>query len=258
MKKHYYLITIQYLGFRYSGWFTQKDQTTVQGMVDKTVKFVLGHDNFKTLGASRTDAKVSANETFFELFIDEPLNIETFLPEFDKNLPPDIRAIDIREVSATFNIIQTPKEKEYIYLFSFGQRAHPFSASMMASFVEELHIDLMMQGAKLFEGVHNFKPYCARSSEKQHFEREVTLCQIEENKEYTASFFPEKSYLLRVKGKGFLRYQIRLMMGQILRLGRGEINLNDIRASLDGTIQEPIPVIAPGSGLILKQTILDA
>ena len=189
-------------------------------MVDKTVKFILGHSNFRTLGASRTDSKVSANHTYFELFVEEALNPETFLAELDKNLPPDIRAMEMKEVTADFNIIQTPKEKEYMYLFSFGEKPHPFSTSLMASFKDDLDIELMKQGAKLFEGKHNFKAYCARASEKQQFEREVAFCRVEENLEYTANFFPKESYVLRVRGKGFLRYQIRLMMGQLLRLGK--------------------------------------
>lgn len=255
MYQHYYLITIQYLGFRYSGWFKQKDQKTVQGMVDKTLHFIFGRNEFKTLGSSRTDAKVSANEMVFELFTREPIDAN-FLAEFDKNLPSDIKALALKETDASFNIIQQPKEKEYLYLFAFGEKAHPFSAAFMPSFNEQLDIDLMMQGAKLFEGTHNFKAYCARSSEKQHFEREIIQCQIEENTEYTASFFPEKSYLLRVRSKGFLRYQVRLMMGQLLRLGRGEINLTDVENSLNGSDQNPIPTIAPGSGLILNKVTL--
>lgn len=257
MKKYYYLINLQYLGFRYRGWFKQQNQLTVQGMVEKTLKFVLGHTNFKTLGASRTDAKVSANEMHFELFLQEELTPDTFLPFFDKNLPSDIRAVSMRAVDSSFNIIQSPKEKEYLYLFSFGEKAHPFSTSMMASFEENLDLETMKAGAKLFEGIHNFKAYCAGASGKQQFERKITYCRIEKNTAFTASFFPDQSYLLRVKGSGFLRYQIRLMMGQLIRLGSGEISLTDIEKSLADPGENQVTTIAPGSGLILNKTIID-
>ena len=68
----YYLIRIEFLGFRYHGWQKQAKLKSIQGMVDKTFKFVLGHVNFKTLGCGRTDAKVSADDfVLFELVVFE-------------------------------------------------------------------------------------------------------------------------------------------------------------------------------------------
>ena len=67
MNKYFYLIKIQYCGFRFSGWQKQTNAKTIQEMFDKTIFFITGHENFKTLGAGRTDAKVSANEYLLEL-----------------------------------------------------------------------------------------------------------------------------------------------------------------------------------------------
>ena len=88
-------------------------------MIDRTLKYVLKDQYFKTLAASRTDAKVSAEEAAFELFLkDKPLdNLELFMAEFNANLPQDIRALSIDEVTSDFNIIQDSKYKEYHYIF---------------------------------------------------------------------------------------------------------------------------------------------
>ncbi len=93
-------------------------------MLAKTLKFVLPGRTFKILGAGRTDAKVSALDAAFELFVDgDPLEDKvTFLKEMNHNLPPDIRALTITEANENFNIIQDAKSKEYIYLFSFGRK----------------------------------------------------------------------------------------------------------------------------------------
>ncbi|WP_417592140.1 tRNA pseudouridine synthase A [Owenweeksia hongkongensis] len=258
MTKYYYLIRIQYLGFRYHGWATQKHHKTVQSMVDKTVAFVLGHDDFRTMGGSRTDSKVSANEMAFQLFTKEPLDCKSFLKDFDTNLPTDIRALCMEEVDSKFNIIQAPRLKEYLYLFSFGEKAHPFSASLVSTFPGNLDIELMKQGAKLYKGMHNFKAYCASPKENQQFTREILLSQIEENSEYTASFFPKDTYVFKVQGKGFLRYQIRLMMAQLVRLGRNEITLDEMKQSLNGENEQHIPSIAPASALILQKTVFNS
>jgi len=49
-----------------------------------------------------------------------------------------------------------------------------------------------------------------------------------------------------------MRYQIRLIMGQLLALGRGELDLEDIENSLRPTDHKPMRFNAPGSGLILE------
>ncbi|SOC80182.1 tRNA pseudouridine38-40 synthase [Salinimicrobium sediminis] len=258
-QRYYYLVKIQYLGYRLHGWQRQPGLKTVEGLVKKTLKFVLGDLRFKILGSSRTDAMVSAHESAFELFTDhEPLeNLADFLVLFNKNLPPDIRALSIKEVDAGFNIIQHPKKKEYLYLFSFGRKSHPFAAPLMATFPEKLEVDLMMQGAKLFEGKHSFHNYCTKPTPHTVLQREIVLCEIVPNKEITASFFPDKSFLLRVTGSGFLRNQIRLMMGCLVQLGRGEYTIEEVQKSLDPDVKMPMTYIAPGSGLILNKVEFD-
>jgi tRNA pseudouridine38-40 synthase len=254
-KRYYYLIKIQYLGYRLHGWQRQPNLKTVEGLIKKTMKFVLPDRQTKILGSSRTDAMVSANEAAFELFLyDEPLeDLPAFMSLFNKNLPPDILATSIREVDNLFNIIQNPKLKEYLYLFSFGEKNHPFCAPLMATIQGDLNIDLMKAGAKLFEGSNNFKNYCVAPTENTVFERIIIKSEITENLVYTANFFPKTSYVFRVEGAGFLRNQIRLMMGALIQLGKGELQLTDIEESLKPENTRVINSIAPASGLILNR-----
>jgi tRNA pseudouridine38-40 synthase len=253
MRKYYYLIYIQYLGFRYHGWLKQPGVKTVEFMVEKTLVFILGQGRFKILGTSRTDAKVSANQSAFELFVNTPLDMDSFLIEVNSNLPNDIRAVRIKQVDETFNIINTPRLKEYLYLFSFGEKPHPFSASLISSFQDHLDIELMKKGAQLFLGTHDFRRYCTKPGPKTQFIREIQVSQIEENTAFSASFFPKQSYAYRIQSKGFMRHQVRLMMGQLLSLGRGEIGLKEVRESLGEKDNRPLRHIAPSSGLILNK-----
>ena len=149
-KKYYYLVRVSYLGFRYSGWQKQPGVKTIESMLTKTISFVLGETrSFKILGAGRTDAKVSSIHGAFELFIEhEPLkNLDALLDLFNLNLPADIRVESITAVEEKFNIIHSAKEKTYCYLFSFGSKAHPFCAPIMANYPEDLNITLMSRHA---------------------------------------------------------------------------------------------------------------
>jgi len=252
--KYFYLIKFQYLGYRFHGWQKQPKVKTIHLMIDRTFKYILEDKYFKTLAAGRTDAMVSANEAAFELFLHHKIEDETeFLDLFNHNLPQDIRALSITQVDENFNIIQSSKTKEYIYLFAYGEKCHPFCASIMTTILDDLDIELMKKGAALFEGKHNFKTYCYRASNEGLYNRTIDVCELEENNLYTANFFPEKSYALRVVGQGFGRNQIRLMMGALIKLGIGDISLDYIKKSLLPGSTEVMDYIAPASGLILNK-----
>jgi tRNA pseudouridine38-40 synthase len=254
-KRYYYLVKIQYLGYRFHGWQKQPDVKTIHLMIDRTLKYILGDVRFKTLGAGRTDAMVSANEAALELFIyNEPItNFAEFLKLFNHNLPQDIRALSIKEVDKEFNIIQDSKVKEYHYVFSQGQKNHPFCAPILTTILEPLDVDLMKKGARLFEGTHNFKTYCYKATNKGEYTRTIEHCEIIDNTIYTANFFPKASYVLKIRGKGFMRNQIRLMMGCLIKLGRGEVSMEYIEETLKHSSKEVMDYIAPASGLILHK-----
>lgn len=252
-----YLIEIQFLGFRFHGWQKQLDVKTLHDMVDKTLSFVFGNDQkYKTLGVGRTDAKVSASKYGLQLFVDFEIETKEFLEAFNFNTTADIKAISIQKASPNFNIINSSKIKEYHYYFSFGEKTHPFSAPFLVGVPQDLDLELMKTGALIFEGEHYFHKYCTKPSVNTIFKRTINSCEIVENTILQANFFPTKSYVLKVKGKGFLRYQIRLMMGTLFELGKGTIDLDFIKNSLkEDNDRKFLRAIAPASGLQLHDVI---
>lgn len=257
-KRYYYLLKIQYLGFRFHGWQKQPDVLTVERMMERTLAYVLGRKNFKYIAAGRTDAKVSVNCTYVELFLnDEPLDLETFETEFNKNLPQDIRMLNIVEVDDKLNLIQHPKIKEYIYSFSYGEKNHPFCAPFMVHMFDDLDIELMQKAAKCFEGFHDLRNFCYKASPETQTEMEIISCELVKNDLFTANFFPKESYLLKVQGAGFKRHQIRLMMGALFELGKGELSWEDFNKALDGKTPFKLTHIAQASGLMLNDMRLE-
>ena len=227
-------------------------------MVDKTLSFVFEDISYKTLGVGRTDAKVSANTYYIQLFTDKLVDESSFVASLNANFSPDFRAISILQVNRGFNVINSPKIKEYHYYFSFGEKNHPFAAPFIVNVDEVLNVDVMMKAAKLFEGEHYFHKYCTKPSEKTIFKRVIDSCEIVENTILTASFFPETSYILKVRGKGFLRYQIRLMMATIFEVGKGNLDLDFIEASLkEDNDRKYMRNNAPSSGLQLYDIELE-
>ena len=100
-----------------------------------------------------------------------------FMGTFNQNLPQDIRALSIEEVDAKFNIIQDSKLKEYHYVFAQGEKFHPFAAPILTTILEPLDIDLMKEGALLFEGKNNYKTYCYKPTNEGVYDRELIGCE---------------------------------------------------------------------------------
>lgn len=249
---------IQYLGFRYHGWQKQPNVITVQKVILKTLNWIHPNASNKVLASGRTDAKVSVNHTFIEVFTDKEIeDLSCFIKEFNLNLPADVKALNIEPTNKEFNIIQSSKVKEYHYYFSCGEKFHPYCAAFMANFIEGLDIHLMEKAAGLFEGEKDFYSYTFRPSPDTQTKGEILSCVLIENTELTASFFPEKSYVVKIKGTGFKRNQIRLIMGMLVELGKGEKSWNDFLQTLDGKNQIKLSYIAPASGLHLYNVALN-
>ncbi len=249
----FYLVRIEFLGFRYSGWQTQPGVKTVEEMINKTFKFIFKHDGFKVLGSGRTDAKVSADDFVFELFLNEEIDISEMIKDLNHNLPFDIRVKSMEVVDAKFNVIQNSKVKEYHYYFSYGPKTHPFNAPHIINHENELDINLMQQAVALLIGTHNFKRFACKPSEHTIFEREIISASIEKNTRYLGEHVPENAHVFKVSSKGFLRYQVRLMMAALTDVGNGTYTIDEFKSFLTNYNDAPLKNNAPSSGLNLHK-----
>ncbi|REE02083.1 tRNA pseudouridine synthase A [Marinoscillum furvescens] len=250
--KHFYIVRIQFLGFRYHGWQKQPDVKSVHEMVDKTLAYALENDAYKTLGCGRTDAKVSAEDYAFELFVERPI-ADDFLTVFNHNLPADIRGLSVQKTDASFNIIQHTKVKEYRYGFSFGEKPHPFTAPFTQAFGTYLNLGKMSEAAALYEGTHNFQHFVKKPGEGTILTREILLSSIEPNNSGWLSASGVNSFIYRVKSAGFMRYQVRLMMGALILVGKEEWTLEDFQNTLQGAPPPTTLHPVPASGLVLHK-----
>ena len=248
-----YLFSISYYGARYKGWAKQKGQPTIEGKLERVFRFVLGHEDFRFIGSSRTDSGVNCRRGFVQLFLREKVDLEAFLPVFNLNLSGEIVLNSVQEVPRDWNLIQSVSKKTYRYFFAEEHGFPPFASAFISQVHKFSPLESMQKKAGLFLGQHDFRDFCKITPNKSDFSREVLDAKVYLSDEFTGNFFPKEVYCFEVTGTGFLYNQVRKMASAIWHLSSEEIQE---RLQCPGKIEKQVPT-APAHGLVLWETFLD-
>jgi tRNA pseudouridine38-40 synthase len=250
-----YLFYVQYLGLRYAGWQKQEGAKTIQGTLERSFRYFIGDERFKILGAGRTDAGVSANRAAFEVFSRIPLDLESACNRVNQYLPADIRLLEVQEIGREFNIIHDVEWKEYRYNLAFGEKFHPFAGGYLAYFVGTPDIESIQKGLALLKGMHDFRRFCSVDKITDNYVRTILETSFSRHLQAGLGYIPEQSYTIGFKGKGFLRYQVRIMVGALVDLGLGKLSLAGFEEALSSKGSGPIAIQAPAHGLVLEDIV---
>jgi len=222
-----YKIRVAYDGTAYAGWQVQPHAVSVAGMLLKTFEQVFGA-SCSLVGASRTDAGVHAYDQVMRIITPLSLSPEQIRAAWNNRLPTDIMIRSVQVVGDDFHPQFGVAHKEYWYHL-FLERPLPFFArfgTQLPDYVHALDLPLFRQTLKLFEGTHDFTSF-ARIEPGYAPVRTVDEIRVEELRRHGA-------LRVVVRGEGFLRFQIRRMVGAALMVARDRaaISYDDIKRLL--------------------------
>ncbi|HMM00322.1 MAG TPA: tRNA pseudouridine(38-40) synthase TruA [Bacilli bacterium] len=242
-----YLMKIAYDGTDYYGWQRQISKPTIEATIENCLSQIL---NQKTLiyGAGRTDAGVHAYGQCAHFDSDKELDLAVLRNGLNSLLPKSIHIISLEVVPETFHARHSASGKHYRYRINL-QDENPFDRFFSYTIrTPAFDIDKLKAGAELFIGDHYFFNYTVRKEDERNFHRFVKDIRINtENKILTLDFFAD----------GFMQYQVRMMVGTLIALAEGKIELEDIRNSLQDGIRRPISYKAPAQGLVLVEVFYE-
>ncbi|MFA6942870.1 MAG: tRNA pseudouridine(38-40) synthase TruA [Bacilli bacterium] len=238
-----YLMKIAYDGTDYYGWQRQINRPTVEATIEKYLSQILDQ---KTIiyGAGRTDAGVHAYGQCAHFDSDKEINPDILRHGLNSLLPKSIHIISLIVVPETFHARHSASGKHYRYQINL-QDENPFERFYSYTIRStSLDIDRLKAGAELFVGDHYFFNYTVRKEDERNFHRFVKDIKIKaENEKLTLDFFAD----------GFMQYQVRMMVGTLIALAQGKIELKDIINSLQEGVHYPISYKAPAQGLVLVE-----
>lgn len=242
-----YKICISYNGGRYSGFQSQKNGESIQGVLETTLSRVLV-ENIKIYGSGRTDAGVSALEQVchFECCqtIDNCIKVRNYANSI---LPRDIRILSIESVDEQFHARFSAKSKMYEYYFYLSKVAIPVYDNFALQIDYDVNIDNMCKACEIFVGKHDFTSFCASGSSADNKIRVIDNAQILQ--------VDDRLYKFVISGNGFLYNMVRIIVGTLIDVGRGKINYKDINEILLAKDRQKAGKTVEGKGLYLKKVI---
>jgi tRNA pseudouridine38-40 synthase len=236
-------LEIAYQGRPFRGWQRQRSQPTVQGELEAALAALFQVQRVAVVGAGRTDAGVHAAGQVAHLDPPGPIPPEALVRGLNARLPPEIRVLSARPVAATFHARTSALGKLYSYRARWQEVTLPWSEPRSAT-VRRIEDPAAFAAAlELFPGRHDWASFTVPNPASESTIRTLFSLQLRNRR---------AGFDLDFVGEGFLRYQVRRMVGALLEVASGERALEE----LEKLIEDPQPGAkirtAPASGLCLE------
>jgi tRNA pseudouridine38-40 synthase len=238
----------EYDGTRYSGWQEQKNARTVMGELRKAAREVFAGD-VEMQGAGRTDAGVHALGQVTHLKVASKIKDGSHVIQRRLNdlLPADIAILDVQQADRKFHARHDARSRVYVYQIS--RRKQAFTKRYVWWVKENLDLKRMNEAVSLLVGRHDF--ICFRAADPARPD-ESTIVEVERAEIETE----EDIIQVRIEASHFLWRMVRRVIGALVKVGKGEITLDQFHSLIEAKCSKDLDVAAwtaPASGLFLEE-----
>jgi len=239
-----YVLHLSYNGTFYHGWQRQKQEVkTVQQTIEEVLT-ILCRRPISIIGCGRTDKGVHARSFYAHFDIDIlPKNL---LYKMNKILPDDITIYSMESAESNFHARFAAKTRTYKYYFHITE--DPFIAEV-SSFYDfpNFNISLVHSAVSLLIANKNFASFC-----KVPEKHDGLICKI-----ISTSLIELENgqYVFELSANRFLRGMIRILMFDLLEIGRGKLSIEDFQSRLNGSPRKDAVQFAYPQGLFLEEVI---
>ena len=237
-------LLLAYDGSRYKGWQRLGDtENTIQGKLEAVLSRMTGSD-VAVIGSGRTDAGAHAAGQVANFHADTQKSPEEIRDYLQQYLPEDIGVISVEEADPRFHSRFHVQQKTYVYRIWTSDQPCIFERKYVWPVRVQFDLCAMKEAAAHFLGSHDFTAFCSNKHFKKSAERTIYALDVEEAG-------PELRFT--VSGDGFLYNMVRIMVGTLLAVGRGELQPADIPAILESRDRTRAGETVPARGLCLME-----
>ncbi len=241
-----YRIVVAYDGTAYHGWQVQPGAATISQVLIDTF-FSVFSQKILILGVSRTDAGVHALGQIAIVRCPTAIPVEQIKQAWNNVLPGDVLVKSVELLPKLVHPHDGVIQKTYMYHF-FVKTPLPFVERYGWYYRRPVDIELLQKALNTFIGTHDFRSFCT-GNDLVDTVRTIDSVLVEPFADYDA-------YRITIKGKSFLRYMVRRIVGACLEIAsRDGLGLNDLSRVLQG--KNPCHTLpsSPAKGLLLYQVL---
>ena len=232
-----------YDGTRYRGWQRLPNtENTIQAKLETTLSRILD-EPIQLNGSGRTDAGTHARRQVANFHCHSNMPAKEILNQLRRYLPEDIGIYSCRDVSERFHARLNAKTKTYQYSVWNSEQPCVFDRKYVYVDPRTVDLEAMRVAAEYFLGEHDFSAFCANKKMKKSTVRYIQDFNIRTDCD---------KLVFTVTGNGFLHHMVRIMVGTLLEVGRGERPAESIR-ELFGAERALAGELIPACGLCLME-----
>jgi len=240
-----YFVHISYHGLHYGGWQKQPGVLNIQGVLEKALTQVL-KTPVQINGCGRTDAQVHASQFFFHMDLDITWDYDLVF-RLNKLLPASIAVYDI------IPMVGQPHARFDAVLRSYDYFIHtyknPFLNGLSALYLhKDLDLDKMKQAVALLPQYKDYRAFCISPDKYEH-----TICNV-----MSARLLVDDNadrIRFQISSNRFLGKMIRIIMGQVLKIGRGVVSVDEFESYLISKQTPALITPAHPQGLYLSRVV---
>jgi tRNA pseudouridine38-40 synthase len=250
----YFKLIIAYDGTDFHGWQIQSNKPTIQGEIVNVLRRIT-QESVQLQGAGRTDAGVHALGQVGSFRTQSSLSSGEFQRALNSLLPPTIRIVAAEEVGPDFNARWSARGKIYRYRLYRGKVVPPMIWRYVLHYPFPLDEDAMRDASARFVGMHDFASFAASTGSEEDdkersTEREIYATELVRSPD-------GEELVFTVRGRSFLRYMVRKIVGTLLDVGRGKLNPDDVDRLFDMKDRSKSGPTVPPQGLCMVSVELE-
>jgi tRNA pseudouridine38-40 synthase len=234
-----YFITFSYQGSSYHGWQRQPDARSVQQTLEEAMELFL-KEQLSLVGAGRTDTGVHAKMMVAHFDSEVSFDSDELIHRLNAFLDETIAIESIREVDLKAHARFDASSRSYEYWVV--QQKNPFLAQAAYYVSHPLDVDLMNKAAALMLAYEDFECFSKSNTDVHTY-----LCDITR-----AEWIRENDRLVfYITANRFLRNMVRAIVGTLIDIGKGKMNIEEFKAVLDSKDRRNAGPSVPAKGLYL-------
>ena len=235
-------LTLEYDGTRYHGWQRQTSLPTLQELLEEKIETMTG-ETVNLIASGRTDTGVHALHQVANFKTHTHLDPFIVKKGLNALLPADIFIKQAEHVPLDFNSRYSAKRKTYEYRILNREEPDIFLRSYTWHIAADLNLKKMSACLSMLIGRHDFSSFKSSGSGNKDPVREMMRAEIRD---------PEADLItVLLEAHGFLRHMVRNILGTVVQVGRGKIEVDDFKEIFQSKDRSKAGIKAPSQGLFL-------